>query len=70
MCSVMHCSYFSVHNIGASDEWKCPDNTCISRDWLCDGDDDCNDNTDELPSNCLLSSRWFLNMYNHGKLSV
>lgn len=31
-------------------EHRCADGRCVSRDWLCDGDHDCLDKSDEL--NC------------------
>uniref|UniRef100_A0A3B4F7E5 Uncharacterized protein n=1 Tax=Pundamilia nyererei TaxID=303518 RepID=A0A3B4F7E5_9CICH len=31
-------------------EHRCGDGRCVSRDWLCDGDHDCLDKSDEL--NC------------------
>lgn len=36
-----------------SREHRCGDGRCVSRDWLCDGDHDCLDKSDEL--NCCES---------------
>ena len=33
-------------------DWQCPDGICIDMNYLCDGDADCDDGSDELPANC------------------
>ena len=42
------------HFVCCTDEWKCsrfhskcPDGTCIRKDYVCDGEDDCVDGSDE-----------------------
>ena len=43
-------------------EFACKNNRCIQERWKCDGDNDCLDNSDELPELCRewtqLSSSW------------
>ena len=34
------------------DDWQCPNGVCIDLSFLCDGDGDCHDGSDELPENC------------------
>jgi len=37
-----------------SNEYDCKNSQgCIPKDWLCDGDDDCGNNVDESPANCI-----------------
>lgn len=45
------CVYVSVCDLAR--EHRCADGRCVSRDWLCDGDHDCLDKSDEL--NCCES---------------
>jgi len=53
-CEVIICFY--LLGICADDQFVCPaDNKCISNTWLCDGDDDCGDASDEAPGNCAAS---------------
>lgn len=35
-----------------SSEFTCDNGGCVSRSWLCDGDDDCGDNSDETGQQC------------------
>lgn len=34
-------------------QWQCANLECINANYLCDGNIDCLDNSDELPDNCL-----------------
>ena len=34
------------------DYWLCPNGVCIDLNYLCDGDEDCDDGSEELPENC------------------
>ena len=33
-------------------QWQCNDGGCITEGWLCDGTEDCDDNSDESESTC------------------
>lgn len=36
----------------ASDNFQCDLNRCIPKNWICDGEEDCIDKTDEKPTIC------------------
>ena len=33
-------------------DWQCQEGVCIDLNYLCDGDEDSDDGSDELPENC------------------
>ena len=41
-----------IDNCGPT-EFRCSDRTCIPNSWVCDGHNDCGDNIDEEPPNCM-----------------
>ena len=43
---------FSAFSCGQG-YYACPNKNCIPDTWLCDGDFDCDDGSDELTTNCL-----------------
>ena len=44
--------YFSAETTCASSDFSCTNGHCVSRSWVCDGDDDCGDRSDEEPQQC------------------
>lgn len=55
----MNYYYFPFFIISAdkpcdADEFKCKNGQCISRQWMCDREGDCSDNSDEDPEVCSM----------------
>lgn len=49
---------YLVNNTCPQENFRCDNNKCISKFWVCDGDNDCEDKTDEnteLCKTCLAS---------------
>lgn len=62
-CNMFVCVCVSVCDLAR--EHRCADGRCVSRDWLCDGDHDCLDKSDEL--NCCESLRPVQTRLHHQK---
>ena len=41
-----------VEYVSPVDYWLCPNGVSTDLNYLCDGDEDCDDGSDELPENC------------------
>lgn len=46
----LKCNLFGSILVCRESEFSCDGSRCIPRKWLCDGDPDCTDGTDELVS--------------------
>ena len=51
MFRILECTFSAL--ICSRDEFQCSDSSkCVPRRWLCDGDSDCGDASDEAPAQC------------------
>ena len=46
--SALYPSHSTAYLACSHDQFKCRNNRCISRLYVCDGDNDCRDNSDEV----------------------
>ena len=46
------CITFTEDKVCYKGQWKCSNGRCITKDLLCDGEDDCDDGSDETEDVC------------------
>lgn len=54
---------FSVPNSCPLRQFSCKNGNCIPMPWVCDGTDDCKDNSDESPTVCKRKLNFFFYLY-------
>lgn len=50
--NVIYLFTYLANNTCPQENFSCDHNKCISKFWVCDGDNDCDDKTDEKPELC------------------